>query len=69
MVPEEPPLIVSDSKSAIYMAKNGKDINTHIRHIAKIIHFVRNLEKCKMRKIDVVQGRYAIGRHLYRECR
>ena len=44
IVPEEAPLIVLDSKSAMCMAKNGKDTK-HTRHIARIIHFVRNSEK------------------------
>ena len=51
IVPEEAPLIVLDSKSSMFMAKNGKCIK-HTRHIARIIHFVRNGEKCKMHKID-----------------
>ena len=51
MVPKEAPLIVLDSKSAICMAKNGKDTK-HTRHIARIIHSVRNGEKCKMHKIE-----------------
>ena len=55
IVPEEDPLIVLDSKSAMCMAKNGKDIK-HTRHIARIIHFVRNGEKCKMHKIDWYEG-------------
>ena len=44
IVPEEAPLIVLDSKSAMCMAKNGKDTK-HTRHIARRIHFVRNGEK------------------------
>ena len=51
IVPEESPLIVLDSKSAVYMAKNGKDAK-HTRHIARIMYFVKNGEKCKMYKID-----------------
>ena len=51
IVPEEAPLIVLDSKYAMCMAKNGKDIK-HTRHIARRIHFVINGEKCKMHKID-----------------
>ena len=49
--PEEAPLIILNSKSAIYMAKNVKDTK-HTRHIARRINFVRNGEKCKMNKID-----------------
>ena len=41
MVPKEAPLIVLDSKSAMCMAKNGKDTK-HTRHISRIMHFVRN---------------------------
>ena len=55
MVPKEAPLIVLDSKSAMCMAKNGKDTK-HTRNIARIIHFVRNGEKCKMQKIDWCEG-------------
>ena len=44
-------MVVLDSKSAICMAKNGKDTK-HTRHIARIIHFVRNGEKCNMHKIN-----------------
>ena len=43
IVPEEAPLIVLDSKSAMCMAKNGKDTN-HTRHIAWRINFVMNGE-------------------------
>ena len=55
MVPKEDPLIVLDSKSAMYMAKNGKDTK-HTRHIARIMHFLSNGEKCKMYKIDWCEG-------------
>ena len=44
IVPEEAPLIILDSKSAIYMPNNGKDAN-HTRHIYRGVHFVRNVEK------------------------
>ena len=55
MVPKEAPLMVLDSKSAMCMAKNGKDTK-HTRHIARRMHFVRNGEKCKMHKIDWCKG-------------
>ena len=55
MVPKEAPLIVLDSKYAMCMAKNGKDTK-HTRNIARIMHFVRNVEKCKMHKIDWCVG-------------
>ena len=53
--PEQVPLIVLDSKSAICMANIGKDTK-HTRHISKIMYFVRNREKCKMHKIDKCEG-------------
>ena len=38
--PEDPPLVILDSKSGVDMAKNGKDTK-HTRHIARRMHFVR----------------------------
>ena len=55
IVPEEAPLIVLGSKSAMCMAKNGK-YTKHTRHIARRMLFVRNGEKCKMHKIDWCEG-------------
>ena len=55
IVPEEAHLIVLDSKSAMCMAKHGKDTK-HTRHIARRMHFVRNGDKCKMHKIDWCEG-------------
>ena len=55
IVSEEAPLIVLDRKYAMFMDNNGKDTK-HTRHIAKIIHFVRNGEKCKMQKIYWCEG-------------
>ena len=55
IVPKVASLIVLDSKSAMCMAKNGNDTK-HTRHIARILHFVRNGEKCKMHKIDWCEG-------------
>ena len=55
MVPKEYPLIVLDIKSAMCMAKNGKDTK-HTRHIARRMYFVRNGEKCKMHKIYWFEG-------------
>ena len=40
---EEAPLVVLDSKSAMCMAKNGKDTQ-HTRHTARRMHFLRNEE-------------------------
>ena len=37
------------------MANNGKDTR-HTRHIARIIHLVRNGETCKMHRIDWCEG-------------
>ena len=58
IVPEEAPLVVLDSKYAVCMAKNGKDIK-HTRHIARRMHFVSNGENCKMHKIDWCEGGYS----------
>ena len=55
IVPEKAPLIILHSKSTICMANNGKDAK-HTRHIARIMNFVRNGEKCKMHKIDWCEG-------------
>ena len=44
-----------DSKSAMCMAKNGKDIK-HTRHIARKICFVRNGEELKIHNIDLCEG-------------
>ena len=48
-------MIVLDSKSAICMAKNGKNTK-HTRHIARRMHLLRNVEKCKMHTIDLCEG-------------
>ena len=37
------------------MANNGKDIK-HTRHIARIMNFVRNGEKCKIHKTNWCEG-------------
>ena len=55
MVPKEAPLIVLDRKSAMCMAKNGRDTK-HTRHIEKRMYFLRNEEKCKMHKIEWCEG-------------
>ena len=55
IVPEESPLIVLDSKSAMYMAKNGKNTK-HTRHIARIMNVVSYGEKCKTHRIDWCEG-------------
>ena len=44
VVPEQAPLILWDSKSAICMANNGKD-SKHTLDISRIMHFVRNGEE------------------------
>ena len=60
MVPKEAPLIVLDGKYAMFMAKNGRDTK-HNRHIARIINFIRNVEKCKMHKIEWCEGGLQLG--------
>ena len=53
--PEEAPLIVLNSKSAMCMDNNNKDTK-QTRHITRRMHLVRNREKCKMHKIDWCEG-------------
>ena len=48
---KEAPLNILNSKSAVCMTDNGKDTN-HTRQIFRRVHFVSNVEKCKMHKID-----------------
>ena len=55
IVPEEYPLIILDIKSAVCVAKNGKYIN-HTRHIARRLHFVSNVDKYKIHKIEWCEG-------------
>ena len=55
IVTEEAPLIILDSKSSMCVANKGKDTK-QIRHISRRMHFVRNGEKCKIRKIDWCEG-------------
>ena len=55
IVPEESPLVILDSKYAVYMANNGKD-NKKTSHISRIMHLVRNGENCNMHKIDWCKG-------------
>ena len=53
--PEEAPLIVLDSKSAMCMANNGKDTKP-TGYISSRMHFVRNGEKWKMNNFDWCEG-------------
>ena len=55
LVPEEAVAIVFYSKYSMCMAKNSNDTK-HTRHIARIIHFVRNGEKCEMQNINWSEG-------------
>ena len=48
-------MIILDSNSSVCMYKNGKDTK-HTRHIARIMHFVRHVKKCKMHNIDWCEG-------------
>ena len=48
-------MIVLDSKSDMCMVNNGRDTK-QTRNIARIMHLVRNGEKCKMHKIDWCEG-------------
>ena len=55
IVPEEASNIFLDSKSVMCLDNNGK-YTKHTRHIAIRIHFVRNVEKCKMHNIYWCEG-------------
>ena len=50
IVPEEVTIIIFDSKSAVFVANNGRDTK-YTRHIARRVHFVRNGEKYKIHNI------------------
>ena len=52
---EEANTIILDSKYAVCMFKNSKDIN-HTRYIARILHLVINGEKCKIHNIFWYEG-------------
>ena len=43
--PQEDPIIILNSKSAVYMAKNGKD-NNHTSYIPRRVNFLR-IDWCK----------------------
>ena len=55
IVPEEIPLVVLGSKSAVFMFNNFKDTK-HTNNIARRILFLSNGEKCKIHKIDWCGG-------------
>ena len=44
-----------DTKSAVFMDNNGKYFK-QTRQIARIMHLVRNGERCKMKNIDWCEG-------------
>ena len=58
MVPEEAPLIVLHSKSAMCMDNNGKDTK-HTRYIVRIMHLVRNGENARCTKSNGVKEVYS----------
>ena len=55
IVPEESPLIILDSKTAVCMVNSGKDTK-HTRNIARRMHLVRNGENDEMHKIYWCEG-------------
>ena len=55
IVPDENPIIILDSKSSVCMVNNGKDTNC-TSCISRIVHFVRNGDKCIIHKIDWCEG-------------
>ena len=54
-VPEEAPIIILDCKYTVCMYNDG-EYTIHTRYITKIVHFVRNGEKCKKHNIDWCEG-------------
>ena len=55
IVTEAATLIILDNKSAVCMAKNGKDTK-HTKYIARRVHLVRIGETCKIYKIAWFEG-------------
>ena len=55
IVPQEAPIIILYSKSAVFMAENGK-YTKRIRYILRSVHFVRNGENCIMHQINWCEG-------------
>ena len=55
IVPEEPPLIILDSKYGMCMAKNSK-VTEHKMHIYRRVHFLKNGDNSKIHKIDWCEG-------------
>ena len=55
IVPEEVPLVIFYSKSAMCMDNNGKDTK-NTRHIARRMNIVSNGERCNMQKIYWCEG-------------
>ena len=55
ILPEEAPLIILDSNSAMCMDSNVRDTK-HTRYIVRRAHLVSNGEKCKIHKIYWCEG-------------
>ena len=55
IIPDEAPMIFLYIKSAFCMANNVNDTK-HTRHVARIMNFLRNVEKWKVSKIDWCEG-------------
>ena len=55
VVPEQTYLIILDSKSSIYMAKNGK-YTKQTRHITRIMNIVLNGKYCNLHKTVWCEG-------------
>ena len=64
IVPEEAPLIILDSKSAMCMAKNG-NYTKHTRHIFKKSIFLKEWWKVQYAQDWLVWGSSVIGRHCH----
>ena len=55
IVPQESPIIILDSKSAVFMDKDGKGTK-HTSYISRRVNFVSYGENFRMHKIDWCEG-------------
>ena len=58
--PEDPPLVILDSKSGVDMAKNGKDTK-HTRHITRRMHFVCQGQAMGLHALRWVEARLQLA--------
>ena len=58
--PEDPPLVILDSKSGVDMAKNGKDTK-HTRPITRRMHFVRQGQAMVLHALRWVEAKLQLA--------